>query len=264
MKTRKLRSKASGLICILLISLAGMQNPVAADQTIRFLAQDAEPKYIFRDSLGGLCGELYSEIAERIGAHGFQAELPSVGVPIKRILMDLRDGRGHVYCGAGGRHTEREQLYIFSKEPIYKITMVAVKRADDPLSLKRIENLTGDNALILTPFGTSTASWLQSHKQLKVDDQFRDVEHAISLVAGGRWGRVFYYHDLAAIYAIRRQGLGDRTEMLAFEHNSFDQWMLYSRHLPREKRDAIEGVIADMRADGTLRRITSEYILYKD
>ncbi len=231
----------------------------AKDFTIKFAVQNSEPKYLIKDNLvSGLCGDIYSHIQNGLKLLNVNTIISNQATPIKRVLLDLKLGHQHLFCGAG-RNKGREKLYTYSVKPLYGVSNVIVVHRDDPMKPMSFQDLIDHKIEVATFFGTVSSEYLKAQIDTLANDSFIGLEHPLRLIADKKRFRAFFYHDLGLKYFIRHNELPLRVAPTKFR--TYNHWMLYSKDLPRKYVDAVEKILSDLRRKEILEKITRTYLI---
>jgi len=229
-----------------------------ANAEIRFLKQNSEPKY-FNESAGrqGLCDAVYGELRASLSGQDVPVLIDPELYPIKRILIMLDSGAGHVFCGAG-RNAPREKRYRFSAVPVYEVSNVVIARRDETYVPEGFSELAREDILVGAYFGTSSAAFLKEQRGIRVLDKIKSLEQALQLVDQGRI-RYFYYHDLGLSYLDDESDLP--LKLLPTRFRTIEQWLIYSPHLREQDQKIFDQALQDMHQSGRLKEIGSRFLV---
>lgn len=220
-----------------------------------FVKQNSKPKY-FDDDSQGLCGEIYSALIAGLAARDIKVEVLPTNYPIKRLLNMVELGDAHVFCGAG-RNAAREQLFVYSKLPVYSVSNVVSATGDAAIEISSMEDMTKQDFVIGALFGTSSAKWLKTHEGLRISDKFDSPEEGLASVASGKID-LFYYHDLGLNYLTRTAY--PSLKVLPVKFRTVPQWLLYSKQTDPTLVERIEAELAVITNSGALKRIQQKYL----
>ncbi|EQC46615.1 transporter substrate-binding domain-containing protein [Bacteriovorax sp. Seq25_V] len=223
-----------------------------------FLKQNSIPKF-YETGQGklGLCGQIYKELRKNLKHKNITMKVDEPLYPIKRILLKLDKGSGHVFCGAG-KTPEREKKYIFSKKPIYTVNNVVVAHADEDFIPAKLEDFAKNRIMVGAYFGTSSSEFIKSISGIQVNDTFTNPDEAYKLIEAKKL-RFFFYHDLALNYAVEHSKY--KMKVVPVKFRSIEQWLIYSKKLPKNVREAIEAEVEEMYKNGQLQKIWQKFLV---
>lgn len=233
-----------------------MFNSYSLDRVV-FVKQNSRPKYFAKEENKlGLCGEIYQAIANGLKSQTkVKVEIKDTLFPIKRILSMLEEGSADVYCGAG-RNAKRERLYIYSKQPVYYVSnVVAAHRLEKEIP-NNYNDLMNKKYVVGAYHGTSSASFLKGHRDIRVNDQFTKFDRAFKLIHEKKL-KYFYYHDLGLNHLIKMHNYDIRV--LPTKFRTVPQWIIYSKKTPVKVRTLIEKEIERVYKNKEIHKIWAKF-----
>ncbi len=223
-----------------------------------FLKQNSIPKYHeSSEKKASLCGQIYTEIIKNLKHKNIELKIDDTLYPIKRILLKLERGSGHIFCGAG-KTKDRKEKFIYSKRPVYSVNNVVMAHASENFIPVKLEEFGQRRIMIGAYFGTSSSEYLKSIKGIQVNDSFTDPEDAFKLIEAKKL-RYFFYHDLALNYAVENSNY--HLKVIPVKFRSIEQWILYSKKLPENIREAVENEIDELYKSGKIQQIWQKFLV---
>ena len=222
------------------------------------IAQNSSPKYILENGhVSGLCGDIYKELSARLALKNISLVPPKHLTPIKRILDILLSRENAIYCGAS-RSEARAKIYGYSRMPLYRVSNILITQKNNPVDPQKLSELHDQNSLVGTFFGTGSATYLKSVRNLRINDGFKTLERGIQSLKIGTID-YFFYHDLGLLYQLKSAAHGLRAVPTKFR--AYDHWMLYSPLMEPTLRRQIDDALAEMIFDGVIEAIWDKYRL---
>ena len=243
------------VFCCLVAFSASILAQDEGPHSLIFVKQNSKPKY-YEDNAQGLCGEIYSALIAGLAAYDIKVEVLQTNYPIKRLLNMMEAGDAHVFCGAG-RNAAREQMFVYSKLPVYSVSNVVSARGDASIEISSMDDMAEQELVIGALFGTSSAKWLKTHEGLRVSDKFDSPEEGLASVASGKID-VFYYHDLGLNYLTRTSH--PSLKVLPVKFRTVPQWLLYSKEADPKLIKQLDAELAIMTNSGALKKIQQKYL----
>lgn len=256
--------KRTMLAAMILAGLSALAVHPASAQSgtgLRTEFQDVPPKYVIQNGVSsGISFEIMKYVEKK---SGYRFVYKENLVPLARVSKNLENGIMDIQFGLQ-KTPERERNMIFGPA-LYNVRIIGVLRADDPDTFESLSELVRSKETVLTPFGTGCASALRAVKDLSVDDGARTAEANLDKLANGR-GKIFIYHNLSVNYLLE---FGEYEKLfrkvdIDFEDNDgfvdVAQYLVYSKKIPADIRERIDGVLAEAAANGDLERITGKYL----
>ncbi|MEP3246876.1 MAG: transporter substrate-binding domain-containing protein [Sneathiella sp.] len=220
------------------------------------LIQKSAPKYLLEaGQKNGICGDFYSRLAPRLAFHQINLRINTHYTPIKRILATLKEGNNAVYCGAS-RDEERERIYSFSREPLYKVSNILVTSKNNRHNPSSLKALKQSGASVGTYFGTGSSHFLKKAGIRRLHERFDSVEDGLRSVAAGEID-YFFYHDLGLLYSLSNSVLALRPVPTLFR--SYEHWMIYSAKMPASVQKIVDEEVSKMVKAGIISDIRKQY-----
>jgi ABC-type amino acid transport substrate-binding protein len=248
-ETNGMRSFAFTAIWMAFLTLAVVSATPVSAQTV------LELKVLqHQTATNDLCTRIWSAVSE------MDPGIHIVTIPPRstnsRSDAALKDGLADADCGRV-KTGARSQFEVFSQKPILTIHIVAVSRADEPITIKSWADLVQISALdkILINQGSPFISKLQTNGLVNIDDSAAFSENNLLKLVNNR-GRVFIHRSPGIESKIRNLNL---TKLVRISEplDQDELYVVYSRHLSSVSRDRVEGAISQLRKSGELARITS-------
>ena len=239
------------------IGVLAVSVTARAEPDLRFYKQDSPPKYFAVGAAQlGLCGEIYAALHRRLVTQGIEVAVDPQLYPSSRILHLLQSTDNGVYCGAG-RNAKREAQFHFSTIPVYSLYNQLVAHRDDRFDPQAFADLAEQGDAVGARFGASSTRFLNKQQDLRVVDQFENLQQGFELLSSQRRIRWFFYHDLGLIYALRESPLPLRLVPTRFR--SYSHWMIYSKTIDAGLREALDLALFEMLREGELTAIEQRY-----
>ncbi len=220
--------------------------------------QDTKPKFLLDDhgNASGVCPEILNAIEAQDPSIYFSK--PINFMPIKRIYKSMKTGRVHVYCGSGRNHY-REENFIFSKYPLYKVSTSMVVSKKLAGKFKTLEDIKSNKNLLFTTVNGSSSERLLNELNFPTTRHFiMTVEKGLSLVKVYP-KEVFTYHSLGLKYSMKNTKRWGSLKLLDLTLRDYEHWLLYSNVLPENKRERIDKAILKLKKKGIIERIITKY-----
>jgi polar amino acid transport system substrate-binding protein len=223
---------------------------------IKGLVQNSAPKYIMGEkAYHGICGDIYSTLAERLKSKNISLSVENYSVPIKRILGRLQSEANSIFCGAP-KNTADQNRFKFSNKALYRVSNVVVTVKSNKARPKSVEELKQANARIGTFFGSGSASFLKTSGVKRLNARFRDAHSGLDAVAKGEID-YFFYNDLSLLYLTSS---GHRNlQVLPTRFRSYGHWMLYSPKVTETVKELIDTELQNMSREGDIEKIRHRY-----
>lgn len=228
----------------------------AASSQITFLKQNSAPKYFEASKRKlGLCDSLYMAMKQELETQGKSAVIDNTLYPIKRILAKIELGEAHVFCGAG-RNAEREKKFHYSKLPVYAVSNVLLTHSSNRYVAPDYQDLQNKKLVIGAFFGTSSARFLKKYDGIRVVDNYKTLDDAMTAVAEMKIP-YFYYHDLGLVYMVENTELP--IKLMPKKLRTVDQWMIFSRKLPPETITSLDQALKTLTDRGVIAGIQARF-----
>jgi ABC-type amino acid transport substrate-binding protein len=252
----KFRGVFCGLSLVFIALLAYPQSPYE----LKTEFQDVPPKFV-QDGEGysGISYEVMRLIESKsLYAFTFDKRL----VSIARVTRNLSNGVTDIQFGLQ-KTPEREKTMVYGPS-LYTVRIVGVVRIDDNATAASLMELIREKATILTQSGTATAEWLHNIPGIIIDDGARTPEANLEKILTGR-GTILIYHDLTVNHILKKPKYAGKFRRVELDVDSVrglgseNQYVVYSRKVPKEIREDINRIIEEARMSGELSAITDKY-----
>lgn len=183
-------------------------------------------------------------------------------VSIARVTRNLGNAVTDVQFGLQ-KTPEREKTMIYGPS-LYTVRVVGVVSIDDDSTPRILTELIRANTVILTQNGTATASWLRDVPGIILDEGARTPEANLEKILTGR-GSILIYHDLTVNHILKNPKYAGKFRKVALDVGTAqglgaeDQYVVYSRKVPKEVMENINRIIEETRISGELSAITDKY-----
>lgn len=242
---------------VYILSFLSFSLSVTAGQKIVFLKQNSNPKYFTdKSEQVGLCDEIYFNIKKELSEGVENIDIDERLYPIKRILSMLKEGRGHVFCGAG-RNEKREGMFIYSKLPVYHVSNVVAAKSSEKFIPKTVRDFVSRDIIVGAYHGTTSAKFIKKQKDIRLNDNFTSFNQAFKELNGTNL-RYFYYHDLGLNYLVKESGLP--LKVLPTKFRIVPQWIIYSKKIPPRVHAAIESAIQRLHDKRIIHKTWKKYL----
>ena len=253
--------KNNKLGIIILLLFIGIPFPLFADvrHALKTAAQQSFPKYykINSHKMGGICVDIIQAIEKadsEIKFSGYQEFLP-----FKRLQAYLEKGQLDVFFGL--KETEKRiGKFIFLDIPLYRLNYVVAVRIENKVRINALSDIRslGDNAIILTVFGTAASRFLHEQGGLIVDSAAKTPLIALKKLMSDR-GSFVFYHDLGLASLIKKEKLEKEIRILPVSFSSYYHYAAFSKNIPLETINRIRIALEHLNENGELARIRWNY-----
>ncbi len=178
------------------------------------------------------------------------------------MFAGLDSARYDLIVGNISKKPEREEKYLFSSKPYFKNKIVLVT-APNNTDIKTIDDLGGKK--VPAGAGRANAQFMESynkeHADNPIDIQYTDADASAALIDlyNGRYDACIYNQTYVT----------NVTDEYGYEFNVYDipnadeieipeAWILY-RQDETELRDKMDKALEEIKADGTLSKLSEQY-----
>lgn len=243
---------------IVLVLTFTLSLPVWSAGEIVLLRQNSEPKYMTAfPQQSGLCDLVYLELQKRLAQSNLNVIIDPTLYPVKRLLVILEQGTGHIFCGAG-QNAERNEKFIYSKSPVYHVNNAVISHTDETYIPRSYSDLADPQITVGAFFGTSSSKFLATHKNLRLNENITTLDQALKAIEDKQI-RYFYYHDLGLKYLVNETD--KPIKLLPTVFRSVPQWILFSKKLPETQLKLVSASFEEIVKDGTLKGITRAFTI---
>ncbi len=243
-----------------LILSALVPPATASPAVLRTAFQDAAPKSYLGDDgkVRGLSVDIMQAVARQMS--GFRFEYDNRLQPISRIAWGLKEGQLDVFFGMARSDDRDERATLFLLPPLYEVHNVLAVRADDPVKVDSFDALRKEtDRVILTNFGTATATQLKKQANLEVDAQGQDLADNFRKLLKKR-GRFLYFHDLGIWHHIRTENLAKKVRVLPTAFATNAHYLGVNAKIDAKIVAQLSQALSELERSGELRRIHSAYV----
>lgn len=245
----------------LLVTLAALLfAPPSLAQALRTVSQDSQPKFI-RNADGqptGISIDVMRAIQKLDPSISFVGE--ERFMPLRRIERQLENGEIDVFFGFV-RNKYRRDHFAFIEPPLYKSTPVLVARRNDPINIKRLEEIRalGDEGVVMVTTGYAQVEHLRS-LGLIVDDRGASLDQNLQKLIRGR-GRFIFHPEIGVseMSETKPPELTDAIRILPTRFNEQGRYIAFSRTVPEATVKKVKMALDQLSASGELRRIVKKY-----
>ncbi|MGO3170962.1 MAG: ABC transporter substrate-binding protein/permease [Bavariicoccus seileri] len=234
-----------------------------AAETVKVGISARSKSYNYHDDNGKLTGfeiEVLEEVDQRLDDYSFTYDTTEFA----SLFAGLDAGKFDVIANNIGEKDERREKYLFSLYPYVITHNVIITNSEDGKTVT-LADLAGKTMGIVA--GSAQAVFMEKYNEENPDQavvlQYVDADAAtiISDVHSGRYDATIYsttyVKDVEDTYGITL------TESPIADEDAIQPPGAYLLYRKDEKslalRNAIDGVLADMREDGTLKTISEKY-----
>ncbi|GAA3407345.1 transporter substrate-binding domain-containing protein [Paenibacillus hodogayensis] len=217
------------------------------------------PKVFYIDEKGNLTGfdvELVKEIDKRLPDYEFELQ----AMDFTNLLLSLETRKIDVIAAQMLRTKEREQKYLFNKEPYtYRQTKIIVSK-DNNSPIKTLDDLKGKK--VLTNATSAQAVLLENYNKahdnaLSIVYQSGAADDAVSQLASGRVDAT-----LAADFTLSLIDPQGKLKSVGGALDSSEVLYVFRKDDPAEQKlaDAFDKALQAIRSDGTLTRLSERWL----
>lgn len=217
------------------------------------------PQVAFVDESGKLTGydvELVRIIDERLPEYEFELQV----LDFANILLSLETGKIDLAAHEFEKNEERAAKYLFNKEPYayWKNKIVVAKDNNDPI--ESLDDLKGKKVYV---GATSNAAQILENYN-KENNNAIDIVYssgaANDLVTQITSGRV--YATLADDFTLPLIDAESKLKTVGKELSEADILFLFRKDDPDQQKlaDAVDRVLVELKGDGTLARLSTEWL----
>ena len=245
----------------LLVALAALLfAPPSLAQTLRTASQDSQPKFI-RGADGqptGISIDVMRAIQKLDPSISFVGE--ERFMPLRRIERQLENGEIDVFFGFV-RNKYRRDHFAFIEPPLYKSTPVLVARRNDPINIKRLEEIRalGDEGVVMVTTGYAQVEHLRS-LGLIVDDRGASLDQNLQKLIRDR-GRFIFHSEIGVSEMIETSPntITQAIRVLPTKFSEQGRYIAFSRAVPETTVNKVKRALDQLAASGELRRIVKKY-----
>lgn len=254
---RQLLLKLGAVIAVLL--LAGSCSSASSDSTLdevkstgvlRVGTEGTYSPFTFHDPASNELTGYDVDVIRAVGAKIGATDVQFVEAPFDAIFASLMSDRFDVVANQVTKNPEREAAYALS-DPYTFSDGVIVTRADDD-TITQLSDLQGK-----TTAQSSTSNWSGVAKDAGADvEAVEGFAQAVTLVKQGRVDATV--NDSLAVLEYFKT-TNDTEVKVAAKTGDTSEQVFALRPDETALRDAINGALADLQADGTLAKISDTY-----
>ncbi|MFC5703014.1 transporter substrate-binding domain-containing protein [Cohnella faecalis] len=218
------------------------------------------PQVCFLDANGKLTGydiELVREIDKRLPEYEFDFQLLD---SMPSLLLSLETKKVDLVAHEIEKNAEREEKYLFNKEPYahWKNKIVVAKDNNDPI--ETLDDAKGKK--FLTSASSAADQILKNYNKdhnnaLKIVYQSGGANDTVEQISSGR-----VYGTLAADFTLSLIDPEGKLKTVGKALSQADILFLFRKNEPEQQTlaDAIDKVLVEIKADGTLSKLSKEWL----
>ncbi|WP_379155504.1 transporter substrate-binding domain-containing protein [Paenibacillus sp. sgz5001063] len=219
----------------------------------------AFPKVCYIDENGKLTGfdvELIKEVDKRLPEYEFELQT----MDFSNLLLSLDTKKIDLVAHVMEKNPEREQKYSFNKEAYahWRNRIIVAKDNNDPI--QSLDDLKGKKVLTSATSAQSTIleNYNKEHDNaITIVYQNGAANDTVSQISSGRVNAT-----LAADFVLPIIDPQSKLKAVGDELSSADILYVFRKDEPESQKlsDAIDGVIKELKADGTLGKLSTEWL----
>ncbi|ANE46389.1 L-cystine-binding protein TcyJ [Paenibacillus swuensis] len=236
----------------------GKAEGETAKKIIVGTANDFE-QVAFLDDKGNLTGfdvELIREIDKRLEAYEFEFQT----LEFSNILLSLETKKVDIAAHLFEKNPEREQKFDFNQEPYAYWRNKIIVASDNADPIKSLDDLQGKKVLIGP---TSAQAQLlenynkENEKDIDIVYQQNDANDEVLQITSGR-----AYATLGADFLLPIKDPQGKLKTVGEPLNEGNIQYVFRKDDPESKKlaEAIDTTIKELKADGTLKKISEEWL----
>lgn len=216
------------------------------------------PNVCFIDENGKLTGfdvELVREIDKRLADYEFDIQT----LEFTNLLLSLETKKIDLVAHEMEKNPEREQKYLFNSEP-YAHWRNKIIVAKDNNSIQTLDDLKGKK--VLTTATSAQSTILENYNKensnaIEIVYQNGGANDSVAQVTSGRVDAF-----LAADFTLSLIDPKKELKSVGPALSEADILFMFRKDDPAEKKlsDAVDGAIKELKADGTLAKLSSEWL----
>ncbi|MDR1030336.1 MAG: transporter substrate-binding domain-containing protein [Treponema sp.] len=247
-------------------SVVGSAGNTAAVTNIVVGTGNKYEPYCYADSSGNLIGYDYQvlvEVDRRLPQYSFSYET----FDFANILLSLGAGKIDIAAHEYEENPDRRATYLYGDERYSDYDSWLMVHADGPwATINSLDEIAGNpNAIVGVNLGSNMEAFIKTYNQThtaQIAYQTYVIEAPTLLLENlksGRWSAALLMLVMAERYNKIGNGLRliPRGETPAIESGAY---FIFAKNNPALK-EAVDGALRDMKADGTLARIYKEAVL---
>jgi len=178
--------------------------------------------------------------------------------PFRRIELMVETGELDVFFGFV-KNKEREEKYVFIDPPIYTVADVLVVKKDDPIDIKKLEDIIplGKDGVVLVSSGIAQGDQLKKIG-VTIDDGAKTPGLNLQKLMLNR-GRFVMQAEISIENAIKEEKLEGKVRILPARFNDGGRYVAFSKKVPAETIAKIKVALEKMAKSGELRKIHAKY-----
>lgn len=215
--------------------------------------------YCYLDEKGNLAGyelEVLKEIDNRLPQYEFDFET----FDFKNILLSLGDGKIDIGAHQFEKNPDREAKYLFGTES-YTTFILRIAVAKDNTTINTIDDLQGKTVEVGE--GGNDAWVLEEYNKKHTDNPIKlkyvANQDAVSEIQELEDGRIDAVISIKRIIDSWNKTYGDKVKTVGDPIASSSTYYIYRKDDTKLQQD-IDGVLKEMKADGTLAKISIDVL----
>lgn len=245
------------IISMVFAGLLLISTNLSAEE-LKTAAQDSSPKFIKNDD-GSITGigidvmRAISKIDPTIMFAGDQTFLP-----FRRIENMVENGELDVFFGFI-KNKERQEKYLYIDPPIYNVANVLVVRKNDPIDIKKLEDIKalGKDGVVLLSSGIAQVDQLKI-LGLTVDDDAPSLGINMKKLLSNR-GRFVFQSEVEIVNVIKEENLKDKVRILPTQFDESGRYIAFSKKVPAATVAKVKVALEKLAKIGELTKIFSKY-----
>lgn len=219
--------------------------------------QNTKPKFIVGDGrFDGICIDIISELNKELIKDSISIKYKKKeSVPLKRILLELKESSTDLFCGLV-KNKDRQDYLSYLVPSLYVISHVLIKRKNNDYEYQDIRDL--DNKVILAIRGTATSKLISEMTQAKVVYSSSPTTMFDMLARRSMIDFAFYY-DLSANYFIKDGNLKDELVIVKHPVRVDLHYMVTRKTLSKKIQRKINIAIENLKKKKVIKNIIKKY-----
>lgn len=252
---RKIKLLLGVLLLFILAVSCGNKANAGKKRVIKVGTDGVYAPFSFKDeSSGKLTGydvEVIQEVGKRINA-----DIEFTTVPWDSIFLGLESKRYDIIANEIEKTKEREEKYIFSDKYLVSAAQIIVKEGED--NIKTLKDLEGKR--VISAVGSNYSKTVEEYNKTaakKIDLNYFDGGITLTLVEIAQGKADATLSDRLVVSYYKKQQ-GDKVQLVGEPLSTTPTFFLFRKD-SEELRNEVNKALAEMRADGTLAKISEKW-----
>ena len=245
-----------GILLVLILAVScGNKTNAGKKRVIKVGTDGVYAPFSFKDeSSGKLTGydvEVIQEVGKRINA-----DIEFTTVPWDSIFLGLESKRYDIIANEIEKTKEREEKYIFSDKYLVSAAQIIVKEGEN--NIKTLKDLEGKR--VISAVGSNYSKTVEEYNKTaakKIDLNYFDGGITLTLVEIAQGKADATLSDRLVVSYYKKQQ-GDKVQLIGEPLSTTPTFFLFRKD-SEELRNEVNKALAEMRADGTLAKISEKW-----